>query len=67
MHRAVMSYKLGIPIIRPVQETGFFMSSHEDVREQLFLDVGQTIIISKSNRLGIDITVFTLKAILQQD
>ena len=70
MHRAVMSYKSVIPIIRPVQATGFFMCRHDDwtVRVQpIILDADQTIIVSKSKRVGIDITVFTLKASLQLD
>ena len=37
------------------------------LRVQPILDADQTIIISKSKRLGIDITVFTLKASLQLD
>ena len=37
------------------------------VRVQPILDADQTIIISKSKRVGIDITVFTLKASLQLD
>ena len=37
------------------------------VRVQPILDADQTIIISKSKRVGKDITVFTLNASLQLD